>query len=162
MKYVFFSELSCLITQNCVYIHRAMLLHKQISSVIKKALNFRKYIRKVSLKKNFIFSWYHILEIKCKLDQMHLACWTFTQEMTRKYRKRPELAQSTIDTRKYKLFKESITKYQKLQKSGRNYQKLQKSSSRTTRNQQQVPKRTRKYQIFPELPERASAGCNRV
>ena len=45
-------------------IHRAMLLHKQISSVIKKALNFRKYIRKVSLKKNFIFSWYHVLEIK--------------------------------------------------------------------------------------------------
>ena len=93
---------------------------------------------------------------------MHLACWTFTQEMTRKYRKRPELAQSTINTRKYKLFKESITKYQKLQKSGRNYQKLQKSSSTSTRNHQQVPKRTRKYQIFPELPERASAGCNRV
>ena len=93
---------------------------------------------------------------------MHLACWTFTPEKTRKYQKRPKFAESTTNTRKYKLFQETIIKYQKLKKSGKNYQKLEKKVTLLeVIKHQKEPKSTGFFRNYQKGQAKGVPVCNR-
>lgn len=84
---------------------------------------------------------------------------------SRKDQKVPEKTRTSTEyqnTRKYKLFQETIIKYQKLKKSGKNYQKLEKKVTLLeVIKHQKEPKSTGFFRNYQKGQAKGVPVCNR-